>query len=382
MGFEILRPELALVLAAALVPLALCLWELPRRIRSLRLVAEPRHLRRVFPGLAGAGQDALGWIRRRAWSRAGLVASGMALVGLAWMGPTRGFALVPVEQRRIDVVVALDTSRSMLVEDVQPNRLERAKVEIGALLDAMTGERVSLVAFAGSARDVAPLTADLDTVRYFLEGLSPEDNRRGGTDLGAALNLALKRFDGESGSSEAVILVTDGEDLTGEGLAAAEIARDRGVRVHVLGMGTAGGGKVPDGEGGFVVDPDASTGGGEVVSQLRSESLQAIADATGGIYLEARGRVLPLEELYRRAISTMEGRDIVDGKERVPRDRFQWPLVLGLALLVLEGAALDGRRRRSTAPGNPAPSAAATSAAATPSGAPSPPAVTAGDESS
>jgi Ca-activated chloride channel family protein len=346
MGIELLRPELAVALVAALVPLLLCLWELPRRMRALRLVAEPRHLRRVFPGLAGAGADALGWIRRRAWSRAGLVAVGMSLVALSWMGPVRGFALVPVEQRRIDVVVALDTSRSMLVEDVEPNRLERAKVEIGALLDAMTGERVSLLAFAGSARDVAPLTADLDTVRYFLEELSPEDNRRGGTDLGAALNLALERFDGSGGSSEAVILVTDGEDLTGEGLAAAEVARDRGVRVHVLGMGTAGGGKVPDGEGGFVVDPDASAARAEVVSQLRSESLRAIADATGGIYLEAKGRVLPLEELYRRAISTMEGRDIVDGKERVPRDRFQWPLVLALLILMVEGAALDSRRVR------------------------------------
>ncbi len=377
MGFEILRPELAAVLAAGLVPLALCLWELPGRIRALRLVAEPRHLRRVFPGLAGAGDDALGWIRRRAWSRAGLVATGMALVGLAWMGPTRGFALVPVEQRRIDVVVALDTSRSMLVEDVEPSRLERAKVEIGALLDAMTGERVSLVAFAGSARDVAPLTADLNTVRYFLDGLSPEDNRRGGTDLGAALKLALERFDGESGSSEAIILVTDGEDLTGEGLAAAEVARDRGVRVHVLGMGTAGGGKVPDGEGGFVVDPDATTGGGEVVSQLRSESLRAIADATGGIYLEARGRVLPLEELHRRAIATMEGRDIVDGKERVPRDRYQWPLVLGLALLVLEGAALDARRGRAAGLSKRGPAESASSG-----GAPAPQTGPAGEEQS
>ena len=357
MGVDWLRSELALVLATALVPLALCLWELPRRLRSLRLVADPRHLRRLFPGLAGTGDDALGWLRRRAWLRASLVAGGVALVGLAWMGPIRGFALVPVEQRRIDVVVALDTSLSMLVEDVEPNRLERAKVEIGALLDAMTGERVALLVFAGGARDVAPLTADLDTVRYFLERLSPEDNRRGGTDLGAALNLALERFNG-GGSSEAVVLVTDGEDLTGEALAAAEVARERGVRVHVLGMGTAGGGKVPDGEGGFVVDPDAVAGRGEVVSQLRSESLQAIADATGGIYLEARGRVLPLEELYRRAIATMEGRDIVDGKERVPRDRYQWPLALALLLLLVEGAALDTTRsrarREALSPGTPA----------------------------
>ena len=348
MGLDLLRPGLLAALAVALLPLALCAWELPRRLRALRLVAEPRHLRRVFPGLIRGGRegDALRGLRRSAWSRAGMVAAGMALVGLAWMGPVRGFALVPVEERRIDVVVALDTSRSMLVEDVEPSRLARAKVEVGALLDAMTGERVALVAFAGAARDVAPLTADLDTVRYFLERLSPEDNRKGGTDLGAALRLALERFDGDSGSSEAVVLVTDGEDLSGEGLAAAEAARDRGVRVHVLGMGTPGGGKVPDGEGGFVVDPDAAGGAEEVISQLRSESLRAIAEATGGIYLEAKGRVLPLEELHRRAIATMEGRDIVDGKERIPRDRYQWPLILALLLLVVEGSRSVGAAPR------------------------------------
>ncbi|MEM9383009.1 MAG: VWA domain-containing protein, partial [Planctomycetota bacterium] len=242
--------------------------------------------------------------------------------------------------------------RSMLVEDVEPNRLERAKAEVGALLDVMRGERVALVAFAGQARDVAPLTPDLDTIRYFLQRLSPDDNRQGGTDLGAALRLSLDRFENASGANEAVVLVTDGEDLTGEGLAAAEAARDRGIRVHVLGMGTEGGGKVPDGSGGFVIDPEATGGPADVVSQLKSESLRAIADTTGGIYLEARGRVLPLEQLYRRAIASMEGRDIVDGKERVPRDRYQWPLVLALVLLLLEGALREvaGRDERPAEP--------------------------------
>ena len=343
MGFEILREELFLLLLLALVPALACAWAISRQLASLRAIAAPRHLARLFPALRARarGDDVLYWLRRRAWTRAVCGVGAVLLIVLALLGPVRGFALVPVQQRRIDVTVALDTSRSMLVEDVQPNRLERAKSEIGALLDVMKGERVALIAFAGAARDVAPLTPDLETIRYFLDRLSPDDNRQGGTDLGAALRLSLERFEGASGANEAIVLVTDGEDLSGEGLAAAEIARERGIRVHVLGMGTRGGGKIPDGRGGFVVDPEAPNGPSDVISELKEESLRAIANTTGGIYLEAKGRVLPLEELYRRAIAPMEGRDIVDGKERVPRDRYQWPLVLALVLLLLEGASRE-----------------------------------------
>ncbi|MEM9382718.1 MAG: hypothetical protein AAGB93_22380, partial [Planctomycetota bacterium] len=147
-GLEVLRPELVWALALALVPLLACAWSLPRRFAALRAVADPRHLGRLFPALRRRARrdDVLGWIRRRAWTRALLGSLAVLLVVTALVGPVRGFALVPVQQRRIDVVVALDTSRSMLVEDVEPNRLERAKAEVGALLDVMRGERVARLA--------------------------------------------------------------------------------------------------------------------------------------------------------------------------------------------------------------------------------------------
>ena len=341
--FDWLRPEYALLLGLAIVPLVAGALALRSRLRLIRRVAEPRHLARLFPGLARragerGGEDLTKWLRRRAWLRATLSALCLALVVVGLLGPVRGYALVPVATRQIDVVVALDTSRSMLVEDVTPNRLERAKAEIGALFDTMQGERVALIAFAGLARNVTPLTRDVSTAQYFLEDLDPSDNRKGGTDIGAALTLALERFDTGAGANQAIVLVTDGEDLTGEGLAAAEEAAKRDIRVHVLGMGTSSGGKVPDGDGGFVVDPAAEGGPADVVSKLESTTLRALAEATGGIYLEAKGRVLPLEELYERAIAGMEGRDIVDGKERVPRDRYQWVLALALLVLVFEGS--------------------------------------------
>ncbi|MFT5732044.1 MAG: Ca-activated chloride channel family protein [Planctomycetota bacterium] len=350
MGFEILRPEGLPLLALGLLPLILGLWALGQRLRGLRALAEPRHLARLFPDLRISGGDLIGWLRRRVILRAVLGGLSLSLLALAFIGPVKGFSLVPVQSQEVDIVVVLDTSRSMLVEDVSPNRLDRAKAEIGALLDVMEGERLALVGFAGAARPVTPLTRDLDTARYFLQRMSPSDNRKGGTDIGAALGLALERFEEGSGSNQAIILVTDGEDLSGEGLSAAERAAERGIAVHVLGMGTESGGKIPDGNGGFVVDPDSGSDRSDVISKLGPVSLKAIADVSGGIYLQAKGRVLPLEELYKRGIATLEGRDIVDGKERVPQDRFQWPLGVALVLLLFEASLRDSRRTRRNKP--------------------------------
>ena len=367
MGFDLIRPGWLALCAAALIPLFLGVVSMRARIRGLRALAEPRHLGRLFPSIQGSSapggasenvESFLQRLRKRGWLRIALGSVAVLLIAISLLGPVRGFALVPVKEKQIDVVVALDTSRSMLVEDVAPSRLGRAKSEISALLDVMQGERVGLVGFAGSAREVAPLTRDLDTARYFLDRMSPDDNRKGGTSLAAAIRLAVDRFDEATGSNEAIILVTDGEDLTGEGLSAAERAAAKGIKVHVLGLGTELGGKVPDEAGGFVVDPE-SADRSEVISKLSPDSLRAIADASGGIYLQAKGRVLPLEELYRRAIVPMEGREVIDGKEKVPRDRFQWPLGLALLALLIEAGLTDRPRRRPKRSAKRAPSAAA-----------------------
>lgn len=342
------EPRQVLLVALALLPVLAALWSGARRRRALGVLASPRHLRRLVPELGPRGLDGpalVRWLRRRAWTRGLLGGLAALLMAVAYLGPVRGHALVPVSTREIDVAVVLDTSRSMWAEDVSPNRLERAKREIGALFDAMRGERVALIAFAGMARSVAPLTRDVDTARYFLERVSPADNRKGGTDIGAALRLALERFEDGRGSTQAIVLVTDGEDLTGEGLEAARAAKERGIRVHVLGMGTETGAKIPDGDGGFVVDPTADGGPEEVVTRLEAGTLRAIAEASGGIYLGAKGRVLPLEELYERAIASIGDREVIDGKERVPMDRYQWPLAVALALALAELALTDARRR-------------------------------------
>ncbi|MEZ6018279.1 MAG: VWA domain-containing protein [Planctomycetota bacterium] len=330
LGFEVLRPGLALVaLGAGVIVLAAGLMQRALRRRDLARLADAHLLVRLFPGRL-PGRLAVRIVL-------GLVAT--LLLALALLGPVRGFTLVPLQRRGVDLVIALDTSRSMLAEDNEPNRLARAKKELDALLTKLEGERVGLVAFAGTAWDVAPLTRDLDTVRYFMKRLSPDDNRAGGTDLGKALEFATRRL-GEAGdATEVILLVTDGEDLGGAGLTVAREAAARGAKVHVLGMGTDGGAKIPDGRGRFIRDEN----GADVVTKLEDATLRQIADATGGVYMRAHGSVLPLERLYDLVISKEQGRDVVDGKERIPQDRYQWPLALALALMLAELALRERR---------------------------------------
>ncbi len=331
-GFDVLRPELVwrVLPAALVVVLAAWLTQTLRR-RDFARLADAALLSRLFPSR----------LRLRFALRAVFATVGAIALGVALLGPVRGYVLVPLERRGVDLVIALDTSRSMLAADNEPNRLERAKKELEALLARLEGERVGLVAFAGTAWDVAPLTRDLDTVRWFLRRLSPDDNRAGGTDLGAALRHATERLDTEAKATRVIVLVTDGEDLTGEGLTVARDAAAVGAKVHILGMGTEGGAKIPDGKGRFVRDE----AGAEVVTKLEDTTLRSIAEATGGLYMQAHGSVLPLERLYDLVIAGEDGRDIVDGKERIAQDRYQWPLAIGVLAWIFE---LALRERRSS----------------------------------
>jgi Ca-activated chloride channel family protein len=310
--------------------LALGWWALRARARARAALVSERQLARFLPLFS----------ENRARLRVLLAAAAALFLGLALLGPVRGFTLRDVQRKGLDLVLCLDTSRSMLVQDIKPDRLTRAKREINGLLAQLDGDRAALLSFAGDVRDVAPLTHDRDTLSVFVDAQGPEDNLRGGTDIGGVLEQALSLFDGRTGAHEAIVLLTDGEDLEGRGLAVARKAEERGIHIYVVGMGTTQGGKIPDGRG-FLRDEE----GKEVVSALAGSTLQQIADLTGGAYLSAENSAFPLQEIHEKRISRLETRELFAGKERIPHDRYQWPLVLG-ALCLLGSSGLRERRPR------------------------------------
>ncbi len=330
------RPEALPLLAVA--PLAW--WALRELDRS-----RERHLRETIgPRVAALAPH---WAPSRRRVRRALVAAGLLLAALAVAKPVWGDTAQSVEQRGVDIVVCLDVSRSMLARDQAPTRLAAAQREIRTLAERTRGDRLALVVFAGEARVAVPLTQDAESFAQLASRADTVSVGRGGTDLGAALEAALRALAGTTGEHETVLLLTDGEDHAERGLRVAERARERGIAVHCVGFGSALGSKIAvsadGGAGGETFVRDAE--GREVVSAMDPASLRRVADATGGAFVEAMDRPRALVELYDERIAPMARKAFEADEQRDRQDRFQWPLGAAFALWVLELALSDRRRR-------------------------------------
>lgn len=323
----------------ALLPLLLLALVVEARTRKRRLrgFAQDELLERltgkIVPGSPFLGALAL------------LLGAGCALVALA--GPRWGVHYEEVRHKGVDIVVAVDTSPSMLASDVEPSRLERAKREVYDLLRALRGDRIGLAAFSGAAFVECPLTLDYAAVEMFLNELNPDLIPVPGTDIGSAIEASMKAFDFASNTDKVVILITDGEDNEGRGLKEAQKAAAGGVKVYVYGIGSAQGAPVPAlGGGGFMKDASGSL----VMSKLDEKTLEAIASATGGRYVRSVSGDLDLDLLYYAGIkSATTARDLGTRKVQVFEERYQVFAVLAFLFLLYEGA----RSRRSTKGASP-----------------------------
>lgn len=327
---------LALSVVGLLVGGLVVLLALRRRARLTGLIAG-RLAASLTPGISV-------W---RPAARGGLAGLSLVLFGIALAQPQCGGRSELTRRRGIDVVVALDASKSMLARDVQPSRLARAKLELTTLLDELKGDRVGVVAFAGDAFIQCPLTGDYAAAKLFLKAVEPAQMPQGGTDVGAALQLSRRLLeDADRGAKErVVVLLSDGEDLGGEAQEAAKALGEAGIQVLAVGVGSEAGEPIPvfDRSGSFAEyqrDPSGQT----VMSRLDRASLTAIAEATGGAYFhEAQGVAMGqvVERIESLQKSEIESRLAVRYDER-----FQAFLAPGLLLLAASMLLGDSRRRR------------------------------------
>jgi len=258
------------------------------------------------------------------------------LLVLAVAGPRWGSHYQEVKREGVDIMLLVDVSPSMLVEDVKPNRLERARREITDFLRVIQGDRVGLIAFSGKAFVQCPLTLDHGACQMFLSSLNPDLIPVSGTDIGTAIDLAVNSFDMKEETDRVVLLITDGEDNEGRGLEAAERAAEKDVKIFVFGMGDPTGGPVPsaDGQGGFLKDKSGKV----VLSKLDEESLRKAADVTGGDYVRSIAGDLDLDILYFDGIRSKTDLAVLkSGKVKVYEERFMIFLIAAFLLLLLEG---------------------------------------------
>jgi len=270
----------------------------------------------------------------RRWIKGLLLAAAVLFAAVALAGPRYGFRWQEIRQHGVDIVIALDCSRSMTAADISPSRLERAKREVFDLLTMLQGDRVGLVAFAGTAFLQCPLTLDYDAFNLFLNALSPDYLPVGGTDLTGALTVAADAFDPKSAADKAIILITDGEN-TGEGdpVKAAEILKKKKIKLFCIGVGGSDGVPIPEADGGFKKDRSGQI----VLSRLDETSLKKMAVVTGGTYVRSVAGDMDLDAIYTDEIRrTMDTQTLTSGRKQVWEDRFQWPLALALICLAAE----------------------------------------------
>ena len=313
-------------------------WSEDVKRRLLTQFVEARLLAQLTVGLSP---------NRRKW-RYALVILAVVLLIFAIARPQRGFDLEEVQQNGLDVVVAVDTSKSMLATDIPPNRLARAKLAALELMQTAKADRLGLVAFAGDAFLACPLTIDDSAFQQSVQALDVNSIPQGGTALAAAIDTALATFK-EKTSHKALVLFTDGEDNDEGAMAAAENAAKAGLKIFTIGIGSVEGTLVtiPDGKGGSDYVRDEK---GQVVkTHLNEKLLQDIAAATGGFYLPLRGADT-IATLYERGLAPMPK---TEGQEKIVRhyhEQFQWPLAAAIILLVAEFFLPERKRSKAQSP--------------------------------
>jgi Ca-activated chloride channel family protein len=258
-----------------------------------------------------------------------------AFLVVALINPQLGSKMAEAKVKGIDIIVALDVSNSMMAEDLSPNRLVSARRAISKMLEELKGDRVGIIVFAGQAFVQLPITSDYAAGKLFLSTIDNDVVPVQGTDIGAAIDLAMKSFSEESPAQKAIVVITDGENHEEDAVVAAQEAAEQGIKVFTIGMGSPDGTPIPQYNGrtrtGFKKDQD----GNIVVSKLNEQMLREIANAGNGAYVRASNAEVGLEPLLAE-LNQIEKTDMGTVAYAEYEDRFQIFLALALACLILE----------------------------------------------
>jgi Ca-activated chloride channel family protein len=257
--------------------------------------------------------------------------------------PQFGSKLRTEKRKGIELMIALDVSNSMMAEDIQPNRLERAKRAISQLVDKLSNDKIGLIVFAGDAYTQLPITADYVSAKLFLNSVGPNMVPSQGTAIGAAIELGVKSFNPQFVGNKAMIIITDGENHEDDAVSAAKKASDQGIIIYTIGMGSPQGGPIPDlanGPRSYKKDRQGNT----IVTKLDEGMLQKIAEAGKGAYVRANNAQVGLNNLFDE-INKMEKSELETQAYADYDDKFQYFIGFGLFLILLDFLVLERRNK-------------------------------------
>jgi Ca-activated chloride channel homolog len=332
--FRFANPEYMYLLL--LLPVLILLFVINefRKKKALKRLGEGNLVSRLIPEMSGF-RPVFKFILQ-------LVAITAGILMLA--RPQFGSKIADIKKQGVEVIIALDVSNSMLAEDIQPDRLTRAKQAISRLVDNLDNDKIGLIVFAGDAYIQIPVTTDYISAKMFLSAISPDMVPKQGTAIGSAINLAMRSFSPGEGKSKALIIITDGENHEDDPVKAAEEAAKEGIIIHTLGIGSTQGVPIPvmkNGKKDYLKDEDGNT----VISKLDEEILKKIALSTNGNYVRASNSNIGLDEIFSD-IKKMKKSDLESTMYTEYNDQFQIFAAFALFLLLGDFIIMERKNRR------------------------------------
>jgi Ca-activated chloride channel homolog len=310
------------------------IWSFRKRKRLLKNIGDEELINQLTLSVS----------RKKQFWKLALVLMAFIVLVFALADPQIGTRLEEVRRRGVDIFIALDVSKSMLAEDIPPNRLEKAKHEISGLIDQLEGDRIGLICFAGIAFVQCPLTLDYNAAKLFLNDIDTQIIPQPGTAIGSAISLARRSFVSQEMKYKVLILITDGEDHEGNPVDMAKEATKDGIIIYTIGIGSQQGAPIPEYDSyGNRVGYKKDRSGQVVTSKMDVLTLEKIAFETGGKYYISSSGESELEKIYQE-ISQMEEKELSSRQFTQFEDRFQIFLIIGLVILIVE-TLLSERRK-------------------------------------
>ncbi|MFT3754028.1 MAG: VWA domain-containing protein [Paludibacter sp.] len=330
--FKFAHPEYLFLLFIVPVLLGVFIYTDIKRRRNIKQFGNPDLLAGLMPNVS--------FIRPQV--KFYLQLSAIVLLIIVLAQPQFGTKQETVKRKGIEVMIALDVSNSMLAQDIQPSRLEKAKQVLAKLVDGMTEDKIGLIVFAGDAYTQLPITVDYVSAKMFFSTISPNLVPRQGTAIGSAIDLAIKSFGKKGSAGRAIIVITDGENHEDDAIGAAKLAAENDIAVHVIGMGKPDGAPIPvPGTMSFWKDKD----GNVVVSKLSEQMCKDIAAAGKGVYVRADNS----NTAYRvvsKELDTLAKTDIKTSVFSDYNDQFQSFALLALLILIVDFFMFDRKNKR------------------------------------